>query len=59
MKKKTKENKLSKKQEYIIYSVVLILFLTLSIIISLKHEYWADEANAWLIAGDSSIRFIY
>ena len=55
MKKKTKENKLSKKQEYIIYSVVLILFLTLSIIISLKHEYWADEANAWLIAGDSSI----
>ena len=38
-----------------IYSVVLILFLTLSIIISLKHEYWADEANAWLIAGDSSI----
>ena len=55
MKKKTKENKLSKKQEYIIYSVVLFLFLTLSIIISLKHEYWADEANAWLIAGDSSI----
>ena len=37
MKKKTKENKLSKKQEYIIYSVVLILLLTLSIIISLKH----------------------
>ena len=32
-----------------------LALLILSIIISLKHEYWADEANAWLIAADSSL----
>ena len=37
-----------KKKEHILYSVVLTLFIVLSIIISLKHEYWGDEANAWL-----------
>ena len=44
-----------KKKEHILYSTVLTLFIILSIIISLKHEYWADEANAWLIAADSSL----
>ena len=44
-----------KKKEHILYSIVLTLFIILSIIISLKHEYWADEANAWLIAADSSL----
>ena len=52
---KKKNNKFSKKHEYILYSIVLAVFLILSIIISLKHEYWADEANAWLIAADSSL----
>lgn len=48
-------NELSvKKKEYILYSVILAVFITLSIIVGLKHEYWADEANAWLIAADSS-----
>ena len=56
MKKKSNDNKISsKKKEYIFYTIILILFVTLVSIVSLKHEYWADEANAWLIAADSSI----
>ncbi len=42
-------------KENIFYSVVLLLFISLSIIISVFHEHWADEANTWLIANDLSI----
>lgn len=35
---------------------IIILFLIFSIIMSTKHEYWADEANAWLLASDLSIK---
>lgn len=45
----------SKKVEYFFYSIILLLFVVLVTIVSLKHEYWADEANAWLIAADSSL----
>ena len=56
MKKKNIDNKISsKRKEYIFYTIILVLFITLVSIVSLKHEYWADEANAWLIAADSSI----
>lgn len=55
-KNNNKNNKTSsKKKEYIFYTIILIIFITLVSIVSLKHEYWADEANAWLIAADSSI----
>ena len=43
------------KKENILYIIVLILFIGLTTMISLKHEYWADEANAWLIAKDSTL----
>jgi len=43
------------KKEHIFYLGIIISFLILSTIISLKHEYWPDETNAWLIARDSSI----
>ena len=39
----------------VINIIILILFIVLATIISLKHEYWADEANSWLIARDSTI----
>jgi hypothetical protein len=51
----TKEKALSKKIENSLYIFILIAFIVLVSIVSLKHEYWADEANAWLIASDSSI----
>lgn len=50
-----KEEKKSLKKEYIFYSIILLVFVVLATIISLKHEYWPDESNAWLIAEDSSL----
>ncbi|MDO4996727.1 MAG: hypothetical protein Q4E69_06070 [Bacilli bacterium] len=38
------------------YAFIIILFLILSIIMCNRHEYWADEANAWLLAQDLSIK---
>ena len=35
---------------------IIILFLIFSIIMSTRHEYWSDEANAWLLASDLSIK---
>jgi len=43
------------KKENILYIIILIIFIGLTTMISLKHEYWADEANAWLIAKDSTL----
>ena len=43
------------KKENIFYLLILILFVALTTIISLKHEYWADEAQAWLISRDLNI----
>ena len=48
-----------KKKEYLLYLIILILFIVLSTMISFKHEYWADEAFAWLIARDASIIDIF
>lgn len=39
----------------VFYIIILILFIVLSSYISFYHEYWADEANAWLISRDSTI----
>ena len=39
----------------IINIIIIIIFIVLSIIISNKHEHWADEATAWLISNDLSI----
>lgn len=35
--------------------ILIILFVTLSIFVGMHHEPWADEAQSWLIARDSSI----
>ena len=37
-----------------IYAVLLI-YISLVVIIALKHEPWFDEAQAWLIARDSNL----
>lgn len=34
---------------------ILILFVTLAFIVGVRHEPWADEAQAWLLARDSSL----
>lgn len=34
--------------------IYIIIFIIINSIISLKHESWADEAQAWLIARDNS-----
>ncbi len=59
---KNKLKNFLKNKENILYIFIIILFVTFSIIISLKHENWADEAHAWLMARDTSIKdliFIY
>ncbi len=53
--KMVKDMKNKNKKEQIIYSIILILFVFLTAFLSLKHEYWADEANTWLIARDGSL----
>lgn len=45
----------NEKKKIILYSIEVLLFFVLAYIVSLKHEYWADEANAWLIAADVPI----
>lgn len=52
--KKTTKKNFNNIEKYL-YTLVLIIFIILTTLISIKHEYWADEANAWLIAADSSI----
>lgn len=40
----------------IFYGIILITFIFLSVVMNTKHEFWADEANAWLLAQDLSIK---
>ncbi len=39
--------------------IVLVTFVILSIIIGIKHEPWADEAQAWLIARDTTMHSLF
>ena len=55
----TKKNKITFKKEYIFYTIIFIIFVTLATIVSLKHEYWTDEASSWLIAADSSVKDLF
>lgn len=38
--------------------IIFVIFIALSLFVGSKHEPWADEAQAWLIARDSSISSI-
>lgn len=49
-------SKFLKKKENILYIITIIIFIILSTIIGLKHENWADEAQAWLLARDVSFK---
>ena len=42
------------KKEKILNIIIFILFIISSIFIATKHEYWADEAQSWMIARDNS-----
>ena len=35
--------------------IVFIVFITLALIVGMKHEPWTDEAQSWLIARDASV----
>jgi len=39
----------------LLYGLIVILFILLSVYVAIHHEYWADEAHAWLMARDCSI----
>lgn len=39
----------------ILYLIVFVIFVIAVSIVGSKHEYWADEAHAWLFARDASI----
>lgn len=49
----------SNTKKIIFYLAILIAFITLSFLIGHKHEPWADEAQAWLIARDSSVSELF
>ena len=51
--------KVIKKNEKLILILTLVLFIILSLIIGSKHEPWADEAHAWLMARDTSIYTLF
>lgn len=39
----------------LLYILIIILFVLLSVYVAIHHEYWADEAHAWLLARDCSV----
>ena len=47
------------KKEYIIYGIICLCFVVLSIIIAKAHEPWADEAHAWLMARDTTLKDLF
>ena len=57
--KETEDTKFIFDKYKILYSIIFILFVVLATIVSLKHEYWTDEASSWLIAADSSIKDLF
>lgn len=46
--------KINKKNLNILYIVTLIVFIAIGVFEGVNHEAWADEAQAWLIARDTS-----
>jgi hypothetical protein len=54
MKEKKEKSKVYKIIEKIIELIVLLSFIALTYYVGSHHEHWADEAQAWLIARDSS-----
>ena len=51
--------KILKNKENILYFFITIVFIALSTFIALRHEPWADEAQAWLIARDTSLTSLF
>ena len=54
-----KHKKTLNKKEIIIYSIIVLFFVSLSLLIGFHHEPWADEAHAWLIARDTSFHTLF
>lgn len=50
--------KMKNKKNYI-YFIILIIFITLSLFIGYHHEPWADEAQAWLVARDTTLQSLF
>ena len=48
-----------KKKEKIFYLVIILCFIVLSVFVGSRHEAWADEAHAWLIARDTSFYTLF
>ena len=48
-----------KKKEKIFYLVIILCFIVLSVVVGSRHEPWADEAHAWLIARDTSFYTLF
>lgn len=48
-----------KKREKIFYLVIIVCFVILSLFVGSRHEAWADEAHAWLIARDTSFYTLF
>ena len=42
-----------KTRDYILYTILYIIWLTVVFITGMHHEPWADEAQSWLIARDT------
>lgn len=48
-----------KKKEKIFYLGIILCFIVLSLFVGSRHEPWADEAHAWLIARDTSFYTLF
>jgi hypothetical protein len=48
-----------KKQKYLIEIITLLLYASALIVIMYYHEPWFDEAQAWLIARDATIKELF
>ena len=48
-----------KKREKLFYIFIIVCFIIISLVVGSRHEQWADEAHAWLIARDTSFYTLF
>ena len=53
------ENKKNSSRNFVIGTVIFIVYAVLTFIAAINHELWFDEAQAWVIARDNDITGIF
>lgn len=55
MEMKSKALRLLQEKSYLLLPILFIIISLFNLILAINHEYWRDEAQAWLIARDCSL----